>query len=354
MPDIVLKDRDGNAIEHTGVESINLKTVDGGTKEFVDLDSVPQPIEKTIGLDFSSGNMEVSPGSGQVFSKVNIPKPGNLEPDKIAEGVDIAGIVGTLVAGGGNSGNGGIMAPCMFTKIGASVRHQYYSGYQSVAMPVSISIPLNSVLHTFMYANDYVRTNIAGGVVSKQVTSFKSRWPTITEEENEKVLTYSNTVSGTTSTYKYASLLAYAVAVFSMPGIYMYQEEDGTYCIYADETATEFPEAAVPGQTEIAKVDLSNSNITTIPDNAFYISHCREVLMPETVTSVGNFSLDSSFGDDDTIVPTFDFSKHTTVPTATSSNICDYRAVIKVPAALYDEWIAANNWSSIASQIVAV
>lgn len=54
-----------------------------------------------------------------------------------------------------------------------------------------------------------------------------------------------------------------------------------------------------------------------------------------------------------------DFTSHTSVPTLGSTNVfssvptdCE----IRVPAALYDEWIAATNWStsSIASRIVAV
>lgn len=57
--------------------------------------------EVTVGLDFSNGAMEVTPTGEKAFSKVNIPVPETLKPEHIAEGVDIAGIVGTLAAGGG-------------------------------------------------------------------------------------------------------------------------------------------------------------------------------------------------------------------------------------------------------------
>jgi hypothetical protein len=53
----------------------------------------------------------------------------------------------------------------------------------------------------------------------------------------------------------------------------------------------------------------------------------------------------------------YDFTSHTSVPTLANSNAfqgipadCE----IRVPAALYDEWIAATNWSTYASRIVAV
>lgn len=99
MADIVLRDRNGNQVEYPGVESIKLNTVGGDTKEFIDPDTVPQAVEKTIDPDFSTGDMEVVPEEGQVFSKVGISKPDNLIPGNIAEGVDIAGIVGTLAGG---------------------------------------------------------------------------------------------------------------------------------------------------------------------------------------------------------------------------------------------------------------
>jgi hypothetical protein len=52
-----------------------------------------------------------------------------------------------------------------------------------------------------------------------------------------------------------------------------------------------------------------------------------------------------------------DFTSHTSVPTlAHTSAFKDIPADCEflVPAALYDEWIAATNWSTLASQIVAV
>lgn len=61
-----------------------------------------EKVETTVALDFSAGDMEVVPEDGTVFSSVNIPAPATLVPENIADGVDIAGIIGTLAAGGGN------------------------------------------------------------------------------------------------------------------------------------------------------------------------------------------------------------------------------------------------------------
>lgn len=65
--------------------------------------SAPESEEANVTLDFSSGDMEISPDEGKTFSKVNIPKPETLLAENIAEGVDIAGIIGTLVSGGGGN-----------------------------------------------------------------------------------------------------------------------------------------------------------------------------------------------------------------------------------------------------------
>lgn len=58
--------------------------------------------EATITLDFTNGTQTVEPSAaGKVLSKVNIPMPDTLLPENIAEGIDIAGIIGTFAGGGG-------------------------------------------------------------------------------------------------------------------------------------------------------------------------------------------------------------------------------------------------------------
>jgi hypothetical protein len=52
-----------------------------------------------------------------------------------------------------------------------------------------------------------------------------------------------------------------------------------------------------------------------------------------------------------------DFTKYTSVPTLSKSSIItgiNGSCKIRVPAALYDEWIVATNWSDVADRIVAV
>ena len=58
-----------------------------------------------ITLDFSEGNQTINAGDGYVVKTAIIQKPETLIPENIAEGVDIAGVIGTLAAGGGAGGN---------------------------------------------------------------------------------------------------------------------------------------------------------------------------------------------------------------------------------------------------------
>ena len=73
--------------------------------------------------------------------------------------------------------------------------------------------------------------------------------------------------------------------------------------------------------------------------------------IPDSVTLVRTGMFNSCFG-----VAYYDFTSHTAVPTLEKTNAftgipadCE----IRVPAALYDEWIAATNWSTYSDYIKA-
>jgi hypothetical protein len=58
--------------------------------------------EVSVDLNMADGDQIVTPTeTGKSMSKVTVKKPDTLIPGNIAEGVDIAGIIGSLVAGGG-------------------------------------------------------------------------------------------------------------------------------------------------------------------------------------------------------------------------------------------------------------
>jgi hypothetical protein len=98
---IVLQDYTGAERAYYDIDRLRVDTTDGNTVEYIHDSLVPETVEKTVELDFSVGPMTVTPGAGQAFSQVHIPVPKGLAPDNIAEGVDIAGIIGIFAASGG-------------------------------------------------------------------------------------------------------------------------------------------------------------------------------------------------------------------------------------------------------------
>ena len=102
----------------------------------------------------------------------------------------------------------------------------------------------------------------------------------------------------------------------------------------------------------LASIIIPNS-ITIISTYAF--REClslASIIIPNSIKTVNQNVFYNCYG-----VGIYDFTSHTSVPKL--SNINAFTGIpsdcqIRVPAALYDEWIAASNWSTYASQIVAV
>lgn len=95
-----------------------------------------------------------------------------------------------------------------------------------------------------------------------------------------------------------------------------------------------------------------NDEITEIGAYAFYsCTSLSELVMPSKLTNIGSYAFSNCSG-----LQILDCSKCESVPTLGTSALTSTASTlqIKVPAALYDEWIAAANWSTHASKIIAV
>lgn len=91
--------------------------------------------------------------------------------------------------------------------------------------------------------------------------------------------------------------------------------------------------------------------ITTLPKNGF--SECKSlisIVVPSSVTIVEPYALKYC----ESLVYV-DFSEHKAIPSLENKsafNSTHYLMKIVVPDTLYDEWIVATNWSSVASNII--
>lgn len=102
----------------------------------------------------------------------------------------------------------------------------------------------------------------------------------------------------------------------------------------------------------IASVVIPDS-VTVIGNNSFMSCYSlTSIVIPGSVTALGTYAFMNCYG-----VRYYDFTNHTAVPTLPDTNVFgNYSSdlEIRVPAALYDEWIAATNWATYASYIKAV
>ena len=97
---MVLKDRPGTDME--GIESVvelRVPTSGGKFQSFVGGVRTNKTLHSNE-VDFSVGDIVITPRKGEVFGTVTVPKPPALLPENIMEGVTIAGVDGTAKGGG--------------------------------------------------------------------------------------------------------------------------------------------------------------------------------------------------------------------------------------------------------------
>lgn len=98
----------------------------------------------------------------------------------------------------------------------------------------------------------------------------------------------------------------------------------------------------------LQSVEIPNS-VTSIGQQAFYRNPLTSIKIPESVTSIASYAFYECKS-----MAIYDFSQCTSIPTLGSYAFSGIPSDCKivVPDALYDEWIAATNWSSYASYII--
>lgn len=98
MANVIILDRDGNPVTWTGVTEIVLDTDTTGVQAKFQEGELET---KTVAADFSTGNQIIPASSGHLITTATVEKPATLIPANIKNGVTVAGVVGTLIGGGG-------------------------------------------------------------------------------------------------------------------------------------------------------------------------------------------------------------------------------------------------------------
>lgn len=145
----------------------------------------------------------------------------------------------------------------------------------------------------------------------------------------------------------------------------------GTYLLRHNTANDEVNRAYIHA---INKAELGNG--ATLGDFAFYrCDALKSIILIDSETRISNYGFAYCRSLASIVIPAgvtqivgsafsncssmryCDFTKHTAVPSLAHTNVFEGASAdfeIRVPAALYDEWIAATNWSTYASKIVAV
>lgn len=94
MADIVLKDRNGNDVTYEGIKTVTFDTpVEGVQSTFTEGVAV-ENLE--IVPDFTGGDMPIAAPDGTLVKSATVKKPGTLTPENVRNGVEIGGVIGTL------------------------------------------------------------------------------------------------------------------------------------------------------------------------------------------------------------------------------------------------------------------
>lgn len=277
---------------------------------------------------------KIDGGNEKLLSKVDIVKPENLKPENIVKDVDIAGVIGTMDSGGGSD--------CLVVFNTYSMKYRNTSKSNSVVPTASITLPPNSIILSWSIGDhsSYASTSTSFSTGRPKQSSSK---PTISVADTGVTVSATGPTFGISGSTAHIFLLS---VTFSVLGLYIREGE--RLEIYADETFEKFPETSNMN-VDAEAADLSKSKITTLPSYVFRNTALKEIILPSTLTEISTYVFPAD-------CEVIDMTRLSAVPTLSSTNSIsgNDNLQIKVPAAIYDEWIAATSWSSLASYIVAV
>ena len=168
---IILRDRNGDEQTYEGVTAIEVDTTDGGTQIFSKGEVVEKTMEQSE-VDFSGGDIVVTPDENTLFSSVTIQIPESLKPENIAKDVVVAGITGTHDGGGGEAG----LIDYVNQHTDTIDNHTYFGldCFQSVTFTKAISIDTNSFYecNNLKIADFHILEDIKGPAFAKTMNLY--------------------------------------------------------------------------------------------------------------------------------------------------------------------------------------
>lgn len=200
----------------------------------------------------------------------------------------------------------------------------------------------------YTYASYIKKIELGNSVTSTGISAFQSCY----------ALEAINIPNSVTSIGQYMFNSCYALKTVNIPnsvtsiGAYAFTSCYALKSVNIPNSVTSIGVNAFGYCYALESVNIPNG-VTSIETRVFSSCYAlKTVNVPNSVTSIGTYAFDYCY-----CALYFDFTNHTAVPTLSDSNAF-YKSPsaleFRVPAALYDEWIAATNWTTYASNIVAV
>lgn len=211
--------------------------------------------------------------------------------------------------------------------------------------------------------------------IPKSVTTLNNTWKDCTSLERITLSNNVTTYQATGILNGCSSLKRVILSNADISGMsYIFKNCSSLEEIILPDGSTAVPTGTFSGCTSLKNISLPNS-ISKIDSNGFEYCHSLKCIeLPDSITSIGIYafysckklykikmpsnitSINSIAFRNCQYLSFVDFSNSTSVPSLASINAFeeippDFE--ILVPASLYEEWIAATNWSTIADNIKA-
>ena len=285
--------------------------------------------ERTVELSMPSGNQVILPTSSKGMRKVTIQKPDTLLSENIKKDVVIGGVTGALLA----PPTGPYIE---YTSLDSSGR-VFTAKFRGTIVPE----------YAFAYLAELTQVDMPDNVIAIGDNGFY-RCPK---------LSLTSLPSGITSLGDYAFADCSMLTLTSLPsgitslGDYVFRDCPRLALTSLPSGITSLPTAAFQYCPKLALTALP-SGLTSIGAYAFKQgTGLASITLPPALTTIGNQAFANCYN-----LKVCDCTECTAVPTLGASVFQNTHADFKilVPSALEEEWKAAANWSSYASQIIGV